>query len=379
MRTYQDIKEQIIAYRHHFHRYPELGNEEIETTAFIEQVLKEHAIRILPNQLKTGVLASVGKGEKVIVLRCDIDAIAIDEDPNMELVSLVPGVSHACGHDMHMAALLAAAILLKEREEELTVRILFLFQPSEENNEGAQEVIDSGVLKQADVLIGWHNEPDLPLGVLGLTNDVFMAAVDQLTVEINGEGGHAGYPHITKDPTITAAYVMIEAQSIISRKLNPIEAAVLSFTTVHGGSSWNSIPTQVRLEGTIRTFSESARELLKREIRQLVMRVAANYDCESEVEIFSGPAAVKNDSEMVELLMPALEKKMRVIEPDKVFAGDDFGFYQEVLPTLYAFVGTGCGTDWHSPNFLVNDEALETAVNYYLTCVETLQEYWQSE
>lgn len=376
MKTYQDIKDQVIAYRQHFHRYPEVGNEEVQTSAFIEKVLIEHDIQILRFELNTGVVATVGKGDHVVVLRCDMDAIELEEAPNMPVLSEVPGVSHACGHDMHMAALLATAILLKEREDELTVRIIFLFQPSEENNEGAKEIIDSGLLKQADCLIGFHNEPDLPLGVLGLTKEVFMAAVDQLTVEINGEGGHAGYPHISKDPTITAAYVMIEAQSIISRKLNPLEAAVLSFTTIHGGSSWNAIPTQVKLEGTVRTFSESARELLKREVRQLVMRVAANYDCESEVEIFSGPGPVKNDPEMVDIVLPALQERLPVVEPEKVFAGDDFGFYQELLPTVYAFVGTGCGVDWHSPDFQVNDEAIETAVIYYMTSLEALENYW---
>ena len=370
----KEFLKKLIDDRHFLHMNPELSGEEFATTEFIKEKLKEHNIKIIETNLKNGVVAEIGQGDKVVALRADIDALPIEEESGVVYHSKVKGKMHACGHDFHTISLIGAAILLKENEDELKGRVRLIFQPEEEINSGAVKMIEENVLEGVSCIIGFHNKPDIPLGFIGIKEGPLMAGVEQFEVEIKGIGTHAAAPHNGNDPIVTASQIITGLQSIVSRHISPLETAVVSVTKIEAGKTWNIIPDRVKLEGTIRTFSEKVREETKRLFEQIIKNYSAAVNQEAEIKWISDGSPVDNNEKMAEILKKEISKFAKVIEPDIMMGGDDFARYQEKVPGLYAFIGTGCPYEWHHPSFLIDDKALPYAINYFITGAKAMLE-----
>lgn len=363
----KEFLKKLIDDRHFLHMNPELSGEEFATTEFIKEKLKEHNIKIIETNLKNGVVAEIGQGDRVVALRADIDALPIEEESGVVYHSKVKGKMHACGHDFHTISLIGAAILLKENEDELKGRVRLIFQPEEEINSGAVKMIEENVLEGVSCIIGFHNKPDIPVGFIGIKEGPLMAGVEQFEVEIRGVGTHAAAPHNGNDPIVTASQIITGLQSIVSRHISPLETAVVSVTKIEAGKTWNIIPDRVKLEGTIRTFSEKVREETKKLFEQIIKNYSAAVNQEAEIKWISDGSPVDNNGKMAEILKKEISKFAKVIAPEIMMGGDDFARYQEKVPGLYAFIGTGCPYEWHHPSFLIDDKALPYAINYFIT------------
>ena len=363
----KEFLKKLIDDRHFLHMNPELSGEEFATTEFIKEKLKEYNIKIIETNLKNGVVAEIGQGDRVVALRADIDALPIEEESGVVYHSKVKGKMHACGHDFHTISLIGAAILLKENEDELKGRVRLIFQPEEEINSGAVKMIEENVLEGVSCIIGFHNKPDIPVGFIGIKEGPLMAGVEQFEVEIRGVGTHAAAPHNGNDPIVTASQIITGLQSIVSRHISPLETAVVSVTKIEAGKTWNIIPDRVKLEGTIRTFSEKVREETKKLFEQIIKNYSAAVNQEAEIKWISDGSPVDNNEKMAEILKKEISKFAKVIVPEIMMGGDDFARYQEKVPGLYAFIGTGCPYEWHHPSFLIDDKALPYAINYFIT------------
>lgn len=370
----KEFLKKLIDDRHFLHMNPELSGEEFATTEFIKKKLKEHNIKIIETNLKNGVVVEIGQGDKVVALRADIDALPIEEESGVAYHSKVKGKMHACGHDFHTISLIGAAILLKENEDELKGKVRLIFQPEEEINSGAVKMIEENVLEGVSCIIGFHNKPDIPVGFIGIKEGPLMAGVEQFEVEIRGVGTHAAAPHNGNDPIVTASQIITGLQSIVSRHISPLETAVVSVTKIEAGKTWNIIPDRVKLEGTIRTFSEKVREETKRLFEQIIKNYSAAVNQEAEIKWISDGSPVDNNEKMAEILKKEISKFAKVIEPEIMMGGDDFARYQEKVPGLYAFIGTGCPYEWHHPSFLIDDKALPYAINYFITGAKAMLE-----
>ncbi len=370
--------ESLTAFRHELHRFPELSNQEFETTARIRRQLEQHQIRILNLPLKTGLVAEVGQSEgPLVVLRSDIDALPIEEQSGVEFRSQHPGVMHACGHDFHSTAALGAAILLKKQEASLPGRVRILFQAAEETGLGAPEVINTGALQSAFAIFGLHNDPTLPAGVIGSKAGALTASVDRFSITIKGIGSHAARPHEGNDPIIIAGQLVGALQTVISRNAPSSDNAVVSITQIHSGSTWNVIPDSAWLEGTVRTFSPDTRQLIEKRFRALLAGFAQAFDADISLDWQAGPPSVINDAHWADFALAQAAKsgfEARVVEASPI--GEDFAFYQQQLPGAFVMVGTGQQYALHHPAFRINDDVLLPTAQYLAQLAEVaLQEY----
>ncbi|WP_017346691.1 amidohydrolase [Pantoea sp. A4] len=366
------LEQQLIAFRHELHRHPELSNQEFETTARIRQQLENYHIRVLDLPLKTGLVAEVGPQQgPLVVLRSDIDALPIEEQSGVDFVSQNPGVMHACGHDFHSSAALGAAILLKQREQHLTGPVRILFQAAEETGQGAPDIIATGALDNARAIFGIHNDPTLPAGVVGSKPGPLTAAVDRFTITVKGTGSHAARPHDGNDPIVIAAQIVSAAQTLISRNAPSSDNAVVSITQIHSGSTWNVIPDSAWLEGTVRSFSQTTRELLEKRFREIVLGIAAAFGAEVEFDWQAGPPSVVNDAHWADFALQQADRsgfEARVVEASPI--GEDFAFYQQKLPGAFMMIGTGEPYALHHPAFRINDTVLWPTAQYLAQLAE---------
>jgi amidohydrolase len=364
---HQALAKFIEDFRHNMHRHPELSNQEFETTARIKAVLESHQIRVLNLPLKTGLVAEIGgqKAGKRVVLRSDIDALPIEEKSGVEYTSENPGVMHACGHDFHTSAALGAAILLKEREETLAGTVRILFQAAEETGHGAPALIETGALDDAAVIFGIHNDPTLPVGIIGSKDGALTAGVDRFAITISGTGSHAARPHEGNDPIIIAGQIIGALQTLVARNVPSDHNAVVSVTQVHSGSTWNVIPDSAWLEGTVRSFNQDTRELIERRLRQVLKGIAGAFDTQIELDWQPGPPSVVNTAEWVDFALAQAAGsgfEARRVEASPI--GEDFAFYQQKLPGAFLMIGSGGPFALHHPEFRVDDRALFPTAHY---------------
>jgi amidohydrolase len=344
--------------------------EEVKTSQLVCDTLDELGIAYERGIAETGVVAILGTGDSpCIALRADMDALPIHEETDVPFRSEVDGKMHACGHDCHTAMLLGAAKLLRERESELQGTVRLLFQPAEEGGAGGKRMRDAGVLENPNVerIFGLHVWPHLPTGTIGSRTGTFLAAAGEVDITIRGKGGHAAMPHLCIDPVVTAAKVITELQTIVSRNLDPLDSGVISITTVHGGEAYNVIPETVRLAGTIRALTMDRFRWLQDRVESLVTQVAAANDCTATVEIPADayPPTV-NDGEVwsdVQDFAAELLGRQAVHEIPPVMGGEDFAFYTERVPGCFVGLGvrneaTGCTHHVHHPLFKVDENAL---------------------
>ncbi|RAR41233.1 M20 peptidase aminoacylase family protein [Paenibacillus sp. MDMC362] len=373
--------QRIMEIRRHLHRYPELSNEEFETTQLIRGWLEEAGIRVAEYPLATGIIAEVGGLQEgpIIALRADIDALPVQEETGLPYASAIPGKMHACGHDFHTAALIGTAYALKQRERELRGTVRLIFQPAEEKAKGARQVIDSGALQDVQAIFGMHNKPDLPVGTIGIKEGPLMAAADGFVVEVAGKGSHAAVPESGLDPIVAASNIITALQSIVSRNVSPLKSAVISVTKLHSGTAWNVIPDKALLEGTIRTFDNDVRQQVLERFNQVVEGVAAAFGTTAAVRWIEGPPPVHNDRRLAELgYVAAAEAGYEAVIPVPSPAGEDFAVYQREVPGLFVFMGTAGTQEWHHPAFDLDERAIPVSIEFFTRLAERALGHYRS-
>ena len=374
--------EELVEIRHYIHQHPELSGQEYQTTAFLRERLEELGIRILESGLKTGLIAEIGSGKPVVALRADIDALPILEQTNLPYQSQNPGVMHACGHDFHQTSLLGAAALLKEKEDQLEGTIRLIFQPAEEISEGASDVLATGLLEDVQGIIGFHNMPQLKVGQLALNAGAMMAGVEKFKVTVTGVSSHAARPDLGVD-TVTAVTTMVQnVQLLISRTVSPFETAVLSITHLHVGSTWNVLPKSGYFEGTIRSFNPSVQRELKEHFISIIRHIAKSLEVDVVFEWGVTPPVTFNDEELTKVVWEASQDLAEVLPANPSTAGEDFAFYQERIPGVFAFIGSNGepdAPDLHHDHMTIDDAAFQVSVPYYVENAQVLLRYFKEK
>ncbi|PUA40026.1 amidohydrolase [Paenibacillus elgii] len=372
----EELKPELIRLRRDLHRHPELSMQEVETTRQIREVLSGAGIRLLPLDLPVGVLAEVEGAEPgpTVALRADIDALPVTEDTGLPFASEIPGKMHACGHDFHTAAIVGAALLLKRHAVELQGTVRLLFQPAEEKGTGAKAMIGAGALEGVQAIFGMHNKPELPVGTVGLALGPLMASVDGFKLTVTGKGGHAAIPDAAIDPIVAASAIVGGLQTAVSRSISPLDSAVVSVCSFHAGSTWNVIPDEAVLDGTVRTFRPEVRQKLPELLQRIAGGIAAGYGAEARLTWFAGIPSVTNDPEAVEIARGAAQAlNLHVTEARRSTGGEDFAHYQEQVPGCFLWMGTSGTEEWHHPKFTLNEDALVPgAALFALTAVHAL-------
>ena len=361
--------------RRDFHVHPELGFREFRTAGIVAKELEALGIEVTKGVGKTGVVGLLegAKPGPTLLLRFDMDALPIREETGAEYASQNDGVMHACGHDGHTAIGLTVARLLHACREELKGTVKFCFQPSEEGNNGedvggAETMMRDGLLDgpRVDMSLALHLWNEKPLGWLGVKKGPIMAGAEIFTVRIVGRGGHGAIPDMAVDPIVAAAAVVNALQSIVARNVSPLDTAVVSVTNIHGGTAFNVIPPEVRLEGTIRTFEPAVRERVVERFEQIVRGTGEGMGCQVDVDIKRiTPALVNNDA----LTARVQETAQRVLGTSTLDAeyqtmtAEDMAFMQQRVPGCFFFVGSNDKTrhlDYghHHPKFDFDEEAL---------------------
>src|SRR5512135_435855 len=285
----QGYADELTAIRRDFHAHPEIGFEEVRTSGIVAEKLAQWGIEVHRGLGGTGVIGVIkgkGNGERRIGLRADMDALPMEENTNLKWRSSIPGRFHGCGHDGHTTILLGTARYLAEtRNFDGTVH--FIFQPAEEGLGGARAMIKDGLFEKfpCDELYGLHNAPDLALGEVAILPGPAMAGADFFDLRINGYGAHGAMPERSKDAVVIATTLAQALQTVVSRNVDPLQAAVLSITQIHAGSAYNVIPGEARLAGTVRAFSDEVRAMIRERMRSICAGTAAAFQVEIEVDI----------------------------------------------------------------------------------------------
>ncbi|MDO6406679.1 amidohydrolase [Pantoea phytobeneficialis] len=358
--------EQLIHWRRELHQHPELSNQEHATTARITRWLQQANIRVLPLGLSTGVVAEIGQGDAVIALRADIDALPIEELTQQPWQSQQPGVMHACGHDLHSSVMLGVAHQLKRIEAQLPGRVRILFQPAEETFNGAQQLIDAGALEEVQAIFGLHNAPDLPVGTLRTRGGAMYANVDRFQINISGKGAHAARPHEGIDAIVIASHIVTALQHLPSRVFSALASVVVSVTRFTAGNSWNVLPHQVELEGTVRTHDAAIRAEIPQRIRSLIAGIAAGFDGGAELVWQPGPPSLINTPAWAEVALHlAQQQGYDIHTATPQMGGEDFAFYLHQVPGVFVNIGSASTHGLHHPAFDPDEAMLAPAVQYF--------------
>ncbi len=358
--------------RRDFHRHPELGFQEHRSAAIVARELRSFGLEVTEGVGQTGVvgvLRGASDGPTVLV-RADMDALPIQEETGAEYASENPGVMHACGHDGHMAMGLTVARLLAAHRDALRGTVKFVFQPAEEGLGGAEGMVNDGVLEGVDYALAMHLWNEKPVGWLGIADGPTMAAADRFQVRIVGKGGHGAQPQATEDPVLAASQVIVALQSIVSRHVDPLEAAVVSVTMFQAGTAFNIIPQEARLEGTIRTFAPEVTREVRKRFHQMVQGVAQGMGCRAEVALDLLTPAVINDPRVAAVVRTAATETLpdAVIDAHaRTMGSEDMALMMYDIPGCYIFVGSnnparGLDAPHHHPRFDFDEAALPRGV-----------------
>lgn len=354
--------DRLIQTRRDFHRHPELAFEERRTSETVAGRLRELELSPRTGIARTGVMADAGAGRRRLMLRADMDALPLQESTGASYASEAPGRMHACGHDGHMAISMAVAQRLVRDPPSAGIR--FLYQPAEEGRGGAQACADEGALDGVDAAFGLHLWSPLPLGMIGVNRGALMAAVDNFSIDIEGRGGHGASPHEAADPILAAARVIESLQSVVSREISPLDCAVVTIGSVHGGTAFNVIPNSVQLTGTARSFTEATGRALPEKIRRIVTGTAAACGVTARIRYERTNGATVNDPKMADLVIEVARRLLgeENVETDtRTLGGEDMSVYLDRVPGCFFFVGCareGALRPHHSPDFDIDERAL---------------------
>lgn len=373
--TIDSIIKKSIELRHLLHRRPELSWQEEQTAALIRSRLDELDIpwRVCATHGTVATLVSE-KGGAHVALRADMDAMEVMETADLDFRSEVEGCMHACGHDGHIASLLAMAAWLKLHEKSLPGSVSLLFQPAEEGGHGAREMIADGALDGIDLIYGYHNWPAIPFGRAVCPDGPIMSGNGTFHITLQGKGGHASQPEVCRDPVLAAAAVTLNLQQIVSRRMAPQSATVVSVGSIEGPGSAMVTPEYTRLEGSIRLSQPELREQINQLIEQITKDTARSYGVTAEIEIRSRYDATINHTESAEKYRQALAKEFghdwRMDSlPLPIMASEDFSYYLQEIPGAYALIGNAVGDDFakpcHSPSYKFNDKLIEPLIRIF--------------
>ncbi len=372
---------ELTEWRRDFHRHPELGYDVPRTARLVAERLRGFGFdAVIEGVGKTGVLGLLhgadgpaAGAEKRVLFRADMDALPIHEATGAEYASSAQGRMHACGHDGHTTMLLGAARRLAETRE-FDGTLVFCFQPAEEGEAGAQAMIDDGMLERFPVKGAYavHNWPGVPVGAFGVVRGPAMAATGKFHITVEGVGGHAAFPHLSRDPIVAAAAIVMAAQTIVSRVVDPLDPAVVSITAIHGGEAFNVIPNRVEMKCNIRCFSDAVGETIEKELRRICADTAAALGARVTVETGAGipyPPTVNHHAE-TEIALEAMRAVAgpRNVRDDvrPVMGAEDFAFVLRQVPGAYIFVGNGDSAMLHNPQYDFSDAALPYGVAYWV-------------
>jgi len=375
-----DLHAEITAWRRDFHAHPELLYDVHRTSAAVADKLKSFGCDdVVSGMGRTGVVGVIrGRkpGAKVVGLRADMDALPIEEQTAVAYKSTVPGKMHACGHDGHTAMLLGAAKYLAETRNFAGTAIV-IFQPAEEGGAGARAMMQDGLLERFGIeeVFGMHNYPGIPIGEFAIRRGPAMASTDSITIDVEGVGGHAAFPHWGVDTILVGSQIVNQLQSIVSRNVDPVQAAVISICMFQGGHTDNVIPQHVRLRGTARTLSPKVRELLRKRVREVVEGTARLYGAKAELTYATGYPVLVNEEHRTAFAAGVAREiagKDRVNDDWPALMGaEDFAFMLEERPGAFIYIGNGDSAGLHHPAYNFNDEAIPYGTSYWVRLAET--------
>jgi amidohydrolase len=377
-----DLHGEITAWRRDIHAHPELLYDVHRTAASVAEKLKSFGCdEVVTGIGRTGVVGVIrgskrDDGGKVIGLRADMDALPIEESNDVPYRSTVPGKMHACGHDGHTAMLLGAARYLTETRNFAGTAVV-IFQPAEEGGAGGKAMVQDGLMDRFRIeeVYGMHNYPGLPVGQFGLRPGPLMAAADRLTVEIEGRGGHAARPHISVDTVLVGAQIINQIQSIVSRNVDPLQAAVISICVFQAGSTDNVIPQTALLRGTARSLTPEIRDILERRLNEVVTGTAQLYGATAKLTYKRDYPITRNHEKQAAFAAAVAAQVVGRERVDDrfppVMGAEDFSFMLEARPGAFIFVGNGDSAGLHHPAYDFNDETIPIGTSYWVKLVET--------
>jgi len=386
------MNEQLVAWRRHFHRIPEIGIDLPETVAAVRGFLQKLDVELQPGYQGIGVLGLV-RGESgqggTVGIRADMDALEIEEEPGREYGSAYPGRMHACGHDAHTAMSLGAASFLAKHRREFSGTVKLIFQPGEERMDGARHMLEAGALDNpsVDMLLGLHIGglwEELESGQVGVSHQPVMAAADSFNFIIQAPGAHGAAPHRSPDPVLATASVITQLHTLVGREIDPVDTAVITVGQISGGQARNIIPTEVSAKGTVRTLNEKVRSYLEKRIGEVVAKTAESFRCRHEYAFYREAAPVQSDPEIAELVASCARDLLgedwvkQILRPS--MAGEDVSLFLERVPGCFFALGAsnparGIHSVHHSPVFDIDESVLwrGTAV-FCLAALRWLQE-----
>ena len=382
IRTYHD---ELTAIRRDIHAHPEMGLEETRTAALVAAKLREWGIEVTEKVGVTGVVGTVRgnlPGQRSIGLRADMDALSIPEQTGLAYASTSAGVMHACGHDGHTTMLLGAARYLAEHRN-FSGTVQLIFQPAEEGRGGATAMLKDGLFERfpCDAVYGMHNMPGIPVGKFAIRKGAFLAAAGRWKVVFKGTGGHGGAtPHLASDVTVAQAQYVMALQTIISRNVPPLETAVISVGSIHGGSnqSSNVMPSEIEITGTQRCFTKATQEILDRRMAELAHAMAGANGCTAEVELSWGTTPLVNHADHTDVAISAATALVgsENVRPDSppITGGEDFCYMLEARPGAFIMIGNGVNEGGrthqvHTPHYNFNDDIIPLGVAWWVNIV----------
>ena len=374
-------EKELIALRRDVHRHPEQGFRETRTARLVRSRLKRWSIEHKPMS-RTGTVGLIrgAKPGPTFLLRADMDGLPLLEENRVPYASVNRGVMHACGHDGHVAMALVAAKLIQERRDRLKGNVKLMFQPAEEGPGGAKPMIREGLLKKprVDAAFAIHMWNDLPTGKVGIRSGPVFASADEFRMTVRGRGGHGAAPHQTVDPVVAAAHVVTACQTIVSRRVDPVKSALVTFGQIHGGTRNNIIPDAVKLNGTVRAFEESVRRQVERDLPRIARGVAASLGAKLEFEYVRGYPPTVNDPDMTKLVERSARKALgrgAVVEQDLSLGGEDMSYVLQEVPGCFFLLGSmnrrkGLVHPHHSARFDFDEASLAGGVEVWLRLAE---------
>jgi hippurate hydrolase len=374
-----ELHQKLTAWRRHLHAHPEVSLQERATSTFVQEKLTELGIAFEAGIGGHGVVATLSRGSAGgrVGLRADMDALPITEDTGLPYASKNPGVMHACGHDGHTASLLGAAALLAT-DTSWSGTVDFIFQPAEEGFGGSRAMVGAGLFERFPMsrVFGFHNWPGLEAGTIAVHDGVVMASGGRVSITIEGHAGHAGLPHLTRDPVVAAGHLIVAMQSIVSRSVDPLDTAVLSLCTIEGGTARNQVAGRVTIGGTLRHHREGVRDTIVRRIEQICAGIATSFGVKVTPEITLGVGAVINAPEEANLARIAAAKMQASLRSDLApsMAAEDFAFYLTQRPGAFVWIGNGdlrAGAELHGPRYDFNDAILPVAARWMAEVAKT--------
>lgn len=374
-----ELHQKLTAWRRHLHAHPELSLQEQATSAFVQDKLAELGIPFEAGIGGHGIVATLtrGRARSRVGLRADMDALPITEDTGLPYASKTPGVMHACGHDGHTTSLLGAAALLAA-DTDWSGTVDFIFQPAEEGFGGSRAMVAAGLFDRFPMerIFGFHNWPGLAAGTIAVHDGVVMASGGRITITIEGHAGHAGMPHLTRDPVVAAGHLIVALQSVTSRGVDPLDTAVLSLCTIEGGTAPNQIAGRVTIRGTLRYHREAVKDTILDGIERTCAGIATSFGVKVTPEIVMGVGVVINTPAEAELARIAAEKVQAPVRRDLApsMAGEDFAHYLQQRPGAFVWIGNGelrDGAELHGPRYDFNDAILPVASRWMAEVAKT--------